>query len=81
MNIEQTKTVTIDCADCGTEEQLIINDEKQGFFETGWRADYSHRNQPAFVCGICVTNCNGKTLQEQKKYLEHIFEAQTRFSE
>jgi hypothetical protein len=81
MSVEQPETMTFDCTDCGNGQQLVINNVKRGFFETGWRANYSRQNQPAFVCASCVTNWNGRLLRAQREYLEHIFEAQWRFGE
>ncbi len=79
MNVE--KSLVFDCTDCGSERQLVINNVKRGFFDTGWQAIYSQGNQPAFICDTCVPPPTSVGLQKQKEYLDHIFEAQWRFGE
>jgi len=81
MSIEQYKAMSFDCTNCGNGQQLIINNVKYGFFDTGWRADFSRLDAPGFICAVCVTGWKGRRLEEQKQYLEHIFEAQRRFGE
>ena len=81
MNVKQNEMIIFDCTDCGNGQQLVINNERRGFFDTGWRADFSDSKQLAFICVTCATNWSENPLQKQKEYLKHIFEAQWRFGE
>lgn len=81
MIANQNEKMTFNCTDCGIGLPLPISNIKRGFLDTGWRADYSRAAQPAYLCTDCVPDGNGTRLQEQKKYLAHIFEAQMRFGE
>lgn len=81
MELEVNMTTVINCVRCGTATTVDMNGPRAGFFETGWRALFSMNEQTTLICDRCLSESAKFSLDRRKAYLNHMLEAQRRFSE